>query len=138
MKPLFLILFLFIIMSCSDNPESFIEHINGYWEIEKVVLANGSEKEYTYNETVDYFNISDSLFGFRKKLKPNFEGKYLTSKHSESFKVVIENDSLNIYYKTPYDSWKETILHASEDKLKVINSRKNVYLYKRFIPINIE
>ena len=138
MKRLIFLFFILITMSCSDNPESYIEHINGYWEIEKVVLADGSEKEYNYNETVDYFNISDSLFGYRKKLKPNFEGKYTTSKSSESFKIVIENDSLNVYYKTPFDSWKETILHASEDKLKVINSSKNVYLYKRFIPINIE
>ena len=138
MKRLFFLIFLLIAISCSDNPESYIEYINWYWEIEKVVLADGSEKEYTYNETIDYFNISDSLFGFRKKLKPNFEGKYTTSKNSESFKVVVENDSLNVYYTTPYDSWKETILHASEEKLKVINSSKNVYLYKRFIPINIE
>lgn len=132
------ILWIFILMSCGDNPEVYIEHINGYWEIEKVVLSDGSKRDYAYNETIDYFNISDSLLGIRKKLKPNFEGTYITSKNSESFKLVVENDSLNIYYKTPYDNWKETILYAGEEKLKVINSNKNVYLYKRYIPIKIE
>ncbi len=125
-------------MSCSESPESYIEYINGYWEIEKVILADGTERDYVYNETVDYFNISDSLIGFRKKLKPNFEGKYTTSKNSESVKLVIENDSLNVYYKTPFDIWKETILYASKEKLVVINGNKNVYLYKRFIPLIIE
>ena len=138
MKRLTNFLWLFILMSCSNNPESYIEYFDGYWEIEKVVLANGTEKEYTFNETIDYISISDSLYGFRKKLKPNFNGKYSTSKNSETFKLVIENDSLNVYYKTPFDHWKETVLFASEEKLKVINSNKNVYLYKRFIPIKIE
>ena len=76
--------------------------------------------------------------GFRKKLKPNIEGKFTTSKDAEKLKLVIENDSLNVYYATPYDTWKETILYADSMNLKVINENKNVYLYKRYIPLNLE
>lgn len=138
MKRLTYLVWVFIVMSCSDSPESYIEYISGYWEIEKVILADGTEREYTFNESVDYFSISDSLFGFRKKLKPNFDGKFSTSKNTESLKILIENDSLNIYYTTPFDSWKETVLFANEEKLKIINTNKNVYLYKRFIPLKLE
>ena len=49
-------------------------------------------------------------------------------KRHEKFVFKIENDSLNLYYKTPFSSWKETILKASEDKLQIINQNK-VYIY---------
>ncbi len=137
MKRLLVILLVVLTISCSKNPESYIVHVNGYWEIESVVLADGTKKSYTYNETIDFINLTDSLTGFRKKLKPNFDGKFITTKDLETLKLVVENDSLNAYYSTPFDSWKETILFADDEILKVINQNKNVYLYKRYIPLNL-
>ena len=119
MKRLIIFLLITINVSCSKNPETFIEHINGYWEIESVVLANGTERNYSYNETIDFFSINDSLKGFRKKLKPNLEGKFITSKDSEILELVVENDSLNTYYSTPFATWKETILFADSMNLKI-------------------
>ena len=137
MKRLFILLLVVFTISCSKNSETYIEHINGYWEIESVILPDGTKKDYTYNESIDFFNITDSLTGFRKKLKPNFDGKFTTSKDAETLKLLIENDSLNVYYTTPFDNWKETILYADSLQLKVINQNKNVYLYKRYIPLNL-
>ncbi len=137
-KHVLYILGILLLNSCSNNPETFVEHLEGYWEIEEVTLADGSKKSYTYNNTVDYIEISDSLAGFRIKVKPLFDGSYETSKDSEQFTIKIENDSLNLYYKTPFDTWKETVLLATEDQIKVINKNKAVFLYKRFIPIDIE
>lgn len=138
MKRLLIILLVVLTIGCSKNPENYIEHINGYWEIEKVILPDGSEKNYTYNATIDFLNINDSLTGFRKKLKPTLDGKFTASIDAEILKLVIENDSLNVYYSTPFANWKETILFADNEKLKVINQNKNVYLYKRYIPLNLE
>lgn len=137
MKRLLIILLVISTISCNKNPETYIEHINGYWEIETVVLSDGTKRNYTFNESIDFFNISDSLTGFRKKLKPTLDGKFTTSKDVETLKLAIENDSLNVYYKTPFANWKETILFADILKLKVINKDKNVYLYKRYIPLNL-
>lgn len=135
-KHLILILSILILSSCSKNPETFIEHLEGYWEIEEVQLPDGTKKKYTYNDTVDYIEVSDSLTGFRLKLKPAFNGSYETSNNTEQFSIKIENDSLNLYYETPFDTWKETVLLASKEQLKVINKNKAVFLYKKFIPID--
>lgn len=133
----FTIIGLFFI-SCSKNPETYIKHLEGYWEIQEVSLADGSKKKYTYNDTVDYIEVTDSMIGFRVKLKPLFNGTFETSKDSEQFEIKIENDSLNLYYRTPFDTWKETVLLATEDQLKVINKNKAVFLYKKFTPINLD
>lgn len=134
----FLILFCVVALSCSASPEDYIEHLNGYWEIEQVKLANGTKRQYGFNTTVDYFNISDNLTGFRKKLKPNLQGTYETSEDFETLNLKIEDNKLIIYYKTLYDTWKETVLFANSEELKIINQNKGVYLYKRFKPINID
>ncbi|HLV14954.1 MAG TPA: hypothetical protein VKY41_07225 [Xanthomarina sp.] len=132
-----LIFCLLILSSCSNNPETYINHLEGYWEIEEVQLPDGSKKKYNYNDTVDYIEVSDSLVGFRIKLKPAFDGTYETSNDTEKFSIKIENDSLNLYYETPFDSWKETVLFANNEQLKVTNKNKAVFLYKKFTPIDV-
>lgn len=134
----YLWLLCFFVLGCSENPETYIEHIDGYWEIEEVILPNGSKKEYRFNETIDYISINDSLKGFRKKLKPGINDTYFTSDDAEALHIKIENDSLNIYYSTPYAKWKETVLNANTEQLKVINDKEVVYLYKRYSPIKLD
>ena len=138
MKRFFVLTLVFVITSCSQNPEEYLEHINGYWEIEEVQFTNGDVKPYKYNESIDYISINDRLIGFRKKLKPGFNSKYITSKDAEGITATIENNSLNLYYKTPYTNWKETVLKADENSLKVINDRETIYLYKRYKPIELD
>lgn len=137
MKRLLFLILVVTIFSCKKDPETFIDHIVGYWEIESVTFPNGETKTYTFSETIDFIDFNDSLTGYRKKLKPSLDGKFITSKDAESFKLILENDSLNAYYTTPYSNWKETILSADSLHLKVINQDKKVYLYKRFKPLNL-
>lgn len=136
-KNLLFIILMPSIFSCSKNPETYIEHLEGYWEIEEVTMADGSKKEYKFNETIDYISLNDSLKGFRKKLKPGINDTYFTSADAETLELKIEYNKLNIYYYTPYANWKETILEANAKKLKILNENKTVYLYKRYTPINI-
>ena len=70
-------------------------------------------------------------------MKPNFMGTFETSKDAENFTIKIENDSMNVYYKTPFDTWKETVLLATKNQLKVINKNNAIFLYKRYKPISI-
>ncbi|MGF1554671.1 lipocalin family protein [Paucihalobacter sp.] len=131
-----LIIALFLV-SCSDNPEKMLTHLNGYWEISKAEMNDGIEKDYNFNASIDYIMVNDSLKGFRKKLSPNFDGSFTTSQDAEAIEVKIENDSLNLYYSTPYAKWKETVLEANETHLKIVNFKKDVYLYKRYVPLDL-
>lgn len=142
-KSIFLISF-FVFFSCKQAiSDTDISKINGYWEIEKVILASGEKKEYKVNETIDYFELRQGQldkkwFGFRKKVTPQFDGKYLVNDVVENIILSTENASCYINYKTKYQSWKEEIIEL-QDSTMVLKSKENaVYHYRKSIPFSIK
>ena len=133
MKNLVLIFLLAITAtSCKQQtPQEKLNNLNGYWEIEKVEFSRDSIKEFRMSENVDYFEIKNGT-GFRKKVRPQYDGTYIVTEDAEKIEAKIENDSLNLYYSTPFDSWKETVLEAGEEKMSIRNNRGLIYHYKRF------
>ncbi len=125
------------VFSCnSPNPESYKTYINGYWEIERVLLRDGTEKKYSFNQTIDFFEVKDSV-GIRKKVQPRIDGSFIVTKDSETFILKVENDSLRLLYNTPLDSWKETIVSAKESQIIIKNEGGNTYFYKRYKKIEL-
>ena len=137
MKKIVVLLFLFIISSCHQKiTSSDISKLNGYWEIEKVILYDGTKKNYTYNESFDFFKVTNNK-GFRKKVMPQLDGRFLVNDQFEKIEITFENDIAYINYSTPYAKWKEEIESLSSDKLVVINASKAKYYYKKTAPVNI-
>ena len=124
-------------MACNTkNTSKDINNLNGYWEITEVTLNNGTKKQYKVNETIDYFFIDNQLKGFRKKLTPKLEGGFYGSKQTESIAVLKKSNLWHIEYSTPYNQWQETIIQLDSNTLKLKNSKKDIYIYKRFKPLN--
>ena len=71
-------------------------------------------------------------------MKPGINDTYYTSDNAEALEIKLEDGDLNIYYSTPYAKWKETVLEATLETLRVVNENKTVYLYKRYTPINLD
>ncbi len=133
-KVIFLFIFGALLLSCGkDAPREKIDNLNGYWEITKAELPEGIIKEFKYSELVDYIQV-DSASGFRKKVRPQLDGSFIASDDEEIFEVKLENDSINLYYTTPYANWKETIISSEENELVVLNQDGIIYTYKRFTP----
>ncbi|MFD2565544.1 lipocalin family protein [Aquimarina rubra] len=127
----------FLLVSCSKpNPEEFIKHIDGYWEIEKVITADGIEKQYNFNQSIDFFEVNE-MKGIRKKVQPQLNGSFITTKDQEIFTLAIENDSLRMFYKTPLATWKETLISAKENQLIIRNEVGNLYFYKPYTKIEL-
>lgn len=138
MKRCLYALLLVTFLSCSNDPSVYIPHVEGYWEIEAVTTSDGLKKEYTFSDTIDFIQFTDSLNGIRRKMKPNLLGNFESSLSVESFELKIENDSLNVYYKTPYSEWKETIIGATENNMVVVNANNVMYLYRRYEPLELD
>lgn len=138
MKKHLLLIIIILLYGCSSTiKKEDLVHLNGYWEIEKVVFPDGSSKDYKINTTIDYIEV-DNLKGFRKKLQPKFDGSYITSNDAESFTIFINESVFEIYYKNNLSEWKERITQLSKDHFSVMNEDGIVYNYKKYTPINIE
>ena len=124
-----------LITGCKNqDPGEQLDHLNGYWEIERVEFSKDSIQEFKINEFVDFIEIKDGT-GFRKKVRPEFDATYTVTDDSEKVLAKIEDGKLNLYYTTPFDSWMETVIKAEESKLSIKNDRGIIYQYKRFTPL---
>lgn len=129
--------FALLFISCQKPFDAAaIPKINGYWEIEKVVFPDGTEKKYTINEMYDYFEIKGNT-GFRKKVIPQLDGSFLVNDAFEKVTIKKEKDHYFICYTTDFSKWKEEVKSISDDKMVLINSSKNEYQYKKAAPIHI-
>ena len=128
----------FLFISCQQKIKTEdIAKINGYWEIEKVVFDEGKDKNYTINESYDFFEIGKNNSGFRKKVMPQLDGSFIVNDTQESLKVRFDNSKVFLDYTTPYAKWKEEVDALTDDKLVVTNVAKATYHYKKTAPINI-
>ncbi len=133
-----MVLILMIFLSgCNNKPEDHLEHINGYWGIEKVEFTKDSIRDFKINEIVDYIEIVDSV-GFRIKVKPQFDGTYIQAGEPEDIQVKNEDEKVALYYSTPFNNWKEIIVASKEDELSLKNERGFIYHYKRYKPLKLD
>ena len=133
MKKAYFILFFLALLGCSKSPEEKIANLNGYWEITRAELPEGITKEFKYSEIVDYMKVDDKT-GFRAKVRPQLGGRFITSEDRESFTVKVENDSINLYYTTPFTEYKESLIASDDEEIQILNSKGIIYTYKRFTP----
>lgn len=126
---------LILIIGCNrQDPADQIQHLEGYWEIKRVEIQPDSVREYKYNESIDFFDLTGNE-GVRKKVRPMLDGTYQVTDDSENIEIIIEDEELYLQYTTPYDTWRERVLHAEENELKIENKEGLVYYYERYTPI---
>lgn len=140
---LFTLAFVFFFLGCNQKIEkNDIYKINGYWEIEKVILKDGDKKEYKVNETIDFFDLKENkgskIIGFRQKVMPQFNGKFITNGDSESIIVSNSNGSYYVNYTTQFGKWKEEIIEIKDSTLVLKNKDNIKYQYKRFKPFSLK
>ncbi len=119
------------------NPEEQKQNLSGYWEIKTVKMPNGEEKTFTVNTVIDHIEVNGNT-GSRTKVAPKLDGTFKTNGVSEEFSLKIEDDSLRIYYKTPFNEWKETVLEAKDSLLTVKNEANKIYTYSKFKKFEFE
>jgi len=137
-KVIFLVLVALFLASCKQQiDEKELVKINGYWEIEKAELPDGSKKEYKVNTTIDFFEIKGKK-GFRKKVMPQLDGTYLMNDLSENIEVTSNEGEIVLNYSTPYAKWKEEIVSLTDEALVIKNDQDIEYHYKKPKPFSVK
>lgn len=138
MKKAVLFLFVFVLVSChSDIKKEDLKKLNGYWEIKQVTLADGTTKDYKVNETIDYFELKNTV-GFRQKVMPQFDGKFITNGIKERIKLFNVDKNYFIESMTDYGKWNEEIITLEDSTLVIKNKQNLIYTYKRFKPFEFK
>ncbi len=136
MRKLLPIFLIFLISSCGNSiSQEDIQHMNGYWEIEKVVFADGAEKDFDINMTYDYIELQGNK-GFRRKGAPRFDGKFEGNDVLEQIEIDFKDGDVIVNYKTEYARWTEKLTSLSAEKMVLKNADEKQYHYKRTAPLN--
>lgn len=130
-KIILLLLIVFFLSCEKPDPETQKQNLSGYWEIKSVKMPDGEKKEFDINTVVDFIELNGDS-GTRIKVSPKFDGTFITNGVAENFTLKIEEDSLRLYYKTPFDEWKETVIEAKDSTLSVKNRDNKIYTYSKF------
>jgi hypothetical protein len=127
-----------LFVSCKQKIDpNQLTNLNGYWEIAKAIDSNGTKIDYKINETIDYISLKNNQ-GFRKKVMPQFDGKYLVNNQQETIKIIENKPETYIEYSTEFSKWKEEIISISKDELILKNDQKTTYYYKKHLPFSIK
>ncbi len=138
MKKLVVVFVVFLALSCTSKvTKADIAKLNGYWEIKQVKMTNGEVKEYKVNETIDYFEIKNNM-GYRQKVMPQFDGKFLTNGIKESINVKELNNTFFIEYHVATNKWQEEIIEIADSTLVIKNKENTTYTYKKFKPFSFK
>ncbi len=116
--------------------EDQLDSLNGYWEI-KEATSNNITKTYKYNEFIDFIRLNEDQKGFKKKLKPTFNGTFIKTNVEEALTVKIEDHKIVLYYTSDFNTRKEVVLKLTEDELKIKNEANQIYLYTRYQPLEL-
>lgn len=136
-KLLYSLVVLFVLSACQPSAKlADLPKINGYWEISSVEFPDGNHKDYSINESFDYFNFKNQK-GYRKKVMPQLDGTFLTNDLSESIVAQEKDGKLILNCKTAYAQWQETILTLTNQELVIENDSHKKYHYKKAQPINL-
>ena len=127
-----------MLLSCKPNASQYINFIEGYWEIEQVTKNDRIIKEFKISTGIDYFKINANKTGFRKKLKPNFQGTFETSEDQLNFNLKLDNNTLLLEYNDNGTSYSEEIVLASATALVIANTEGFEYHYKLYEPLNFD
>lgn len=125
------IFFTLFFLSCKKDvsKESLVE-LNGFWEITKVEMPDGSSKEFKINETIDFVSFKE-MNGTRNKVIPQLDGKLLSNNLIEKFTIIEKEKAFWFQYKTEHATWEEELVSLSNEKLVVKNSNDLIYFYKK-------
>ena len=127
---LYLITVSLLTFSCEKQNHD-INFINGYWEIVSVSKDNKDLKKYPFSNSIDYFEITNDLSGFRKKVKPKIDGDFNVTFHQINFEIENnKNEILLIYGKG--NNFTEKILSLDSLNLKLENKEGYIFEYKKF------
>lgn len=125
-------LFFILFLRCSETiSQDDLQYLNGYWDIELVESESKKVTKFGVNSTIDFYYLDKTNNGYRKKATPDFSGKYKTNKIKDAISINKKDGQYNIQTTTELDSWTDTIIELTAEKLVLQNNKGVLFHYKK-------
>ena len=129
MKHLIYLFSISFLIGCKSHAEVNPKQINWYWEIEFVQQKNETFKSKQSKLLYDYYFMENNK-GIYKKVVPQLDGSFQTSKSEITFEIIRENGTLLLQFTSPWSVWYKTIKHVDDQRL-VLSNQDRTFNYKR-------
>ena len=99
-----------ILLGCQVLPTVELDQIDGYWEIQFVQQQNETFKNKQTNLLYDFYSTENNI-GIYKKVAPQIDGSFQTSKSTISFQIIKDNGDFMLQFSSPWNTWVKKIKH---------------------------
>lgn len=122
-----------ILYSCGNSTTDQIKQLEGYWNIEKVILPDGSEKDFPFSNHMDYFVIEGGS-GVKNRVSPKYDGSMVEYGSPVAFKWEENDGVLILQFKEGDQSYKQTVSKCTTDQLVLLHENGTEYYYEAYTP----
>lgn len=137
MKKIYFLTLLLVITGCTTVEKEDLQHLNGYWEIHKVIQPDGSEVDFGMNTIYDFYEIDTDFKGIYKKASPQLDGTFIIDDYQEEIEIIEDKDEFKIRFYSEFNDREIMIIELLSNKLILKNPDNKTYYYKRAEPINL-
>jgi hypothetical protein len=132
MKKLLTIFVAILVSSCATPVDDMAQAINGYWNIDKVELSDGSDREFPFSNHMDHFSISKTR-GVKNRVSPTYDGKFINYNSPVPFKWEKRDGKLFLLFNDGTEKYEQQVVDANEETMELLHENGTRYLYKRYI-----
>lgn len=130
MKKGIVILMLFILGGCSQPTDEKLKNVSGYWNIDTVKMADGSDREFPFTNHMDHFTI-DGKKGVKNRVSPTYDGKFINYGSPVSFKWESRDDKLFLLFNDGEEKYEQQVIEATDTTMELLHDNGTRYFYKR-------
>ena len=121
-----------MLLGCQAEPIVELNQIDGYWQIEFVQQENEIFKSKQSSVLYDFYSIKNSK-GYYKKVAPQIDGGFKTSKSAVSFQILKDNEDFFLQFTSPWNKWIKKIKHLDSEKLVLYHQKRSFHYIRPII-----
>ncbi|MGB3590551.1 MAG: hypothetical protein WBA16_02610 [Nonlabens sp.] len=138
MKTYRLLLFSLLLVGCAQDPDQVLANLEGYWSIEKVVLEDGTDREYPFTSSLDHFTLTNNS-GTKNRVVPRYDNVMVSTETPIPFKIKQSDSATLLVFEEGAAQYTQTLVKCSEEQLILEHENGMKYYYKPYdAPQNAE
>lgn len=123
-------LLVLVLAACTEAPED-ISKLEGYWQIERVIAPDDTEREYPFSLKLDYFKVRDST-GEKFRVSVKDKNEFVSDRTGVPFTFYREDGQSYLKFAKGESAYIQEISKLDNEQLVLVHENGVKYQYRRF------